>query len=272
MAINLHEKYATKIVERMTKDSFIGGKTNTDYSWDGVKTVNVSALVPQQLNDYTRSGANRYGTPTDLQDTIQTLSITQDKSYSIVVDKGDNSEQQQIKNAGKVTQMQNKEIVIPFIDKYALGVWTKGAGTTTAAETLSDGDAVLTSLATAKVVLSNALFESDLYCYMPQTTYMKLALSKMILGVETLAKDQISKGVVGQILGFTVVAVPDNYLTGYNYLITNKKAVLQPTKLNELKLHQDPQGYSGNVMEFRCIFDAFVLDELKMGVYASKNA
>ncbi|MDQ9889311.1 hypothetical protein, partial [Acinetobacter pittii] len=78
-------------------------------------------LTPQALTDYTRSGANRYGTPTELQDTVQEMTMKKDRSFSMTIDKGNNMEQQMIKNAGKALALENKQIVVPEMDKYALG-------------------------------------------------------------------------------------------------------------------------------------------------------
>ena len=102
MAINLTTKYAQKTVDKFYQESVIAGFTNKDYSWDGSKSIVVSTIVTQTPGDYTRSGTSRYGTPTDVQDTIQTLTISQDKSVSLVVDKGDAKQQTIVKNSGKV--------------------------------------------------------------------------------------------------------------------------------------------------------------------------
>ena len=81
-----------------------------DYDWQGVKTVTVYSLVPEAIGDYTRSGSNRYGEVKDVQDTIQELTTTKDRSISLVIDKGDSTEQMAIKTTGKVTAMQNEEV------------------------------------------------------------------------------------------------------------------------------------------------------------------
>ncbi len=273
MAINLHEKWDKKIVEQMSHESFLTGKVNTDYEFTGIKTLKVTTLTPQALTDYTRSGANRYGTPTELQDTVQEMTMKKDRSFSMTIDKGNNMEQQMIKNAGKALALENKQIVVPEMDKYALGAWLTEAKKNTDIEentTFADGDAVLKSLKKARAHFVNNLFSKDLYCYMGTTQVNELLLAKMILGIETLAKDQVSKGVVGQILGFPIVEVPDAFLgTDCNYLITAKASVLHPIKLNEAKVHQDPPGISGALLEGRYMYDAFVLDTLKEGLYAS---
>lgn len=117
MAINLHKKYETKLAEIYTHNSFVEGHTNKDWSFSGVKSILIPTLVTQPLNDYQRSGTSRYGTPTDLQDTAQEMTMTQDKGFAIVIDKGDNSEQQMMKSAGHAMKRQISEQVVPVIDK-----------------------------------------------------------------------------------------------------------------------------------------------------------
>jgi hypothetical protein len=41
------------------------------------------------MNDYTRSGANRYGTPTDLTRNVQSCTVNKDRSFTFIIDKGD---------------------------------------------------------------------------------------------------------------------------------------------------------------------------------------
>ena len=103
MAINLHSKYSDQLAKLYTKNSFVEGHTNTRWSFSGFKSIYIPSITTQPLNDYQRSGTSRYGTPKDLQDTVQEMTMTQDKSFTIVIDKGDNSEQQMMKRAADET-------------------------------------------------------------------------------------------------------------------------------------------------------------------------
>ena len=138
MAINLATKYSPKIVERYTTKSLteLPGMCK-DYDWQGVKSVKVYSLTPEELNDYTRSGSNRYGEIKDVQDTVQEMTVTKDRSISLVIDKGDNTEQMAIKETGKVTAMQNDEVFYPEFDKYKLSVWGATTNTTGTAAALT---------------------------------------------------------------------------------------------------------------------------------------
>jgi hypothetical protein len=65
------------------------------------------------LGDYTRTGANRYGTPTELQDTIVEYSITKDRSFSTTIDKGNYIEGNLVKTTGAYLKAQMDEQVTP---------------------------------------------------------------------------------------------------------------------------------------------------------------
>ena len=90
MAQNYASKFAEKIDERFHRESqAMMAVGNHDYKFTGVKTVNVYSIPVVAMNDYTRTGANRYGTPEDLGTEVQALTITKDRSWTFVIDRGD---------------------------------------------------------------------------------------------------------------------------------------------------------------------------------------
>ncbi|NLD17562.1 MAG: hypothetical protein GX666_08285 [Tissierellia bacterium] len=271
MAVNLATKYEKQLATAMTLESVIAGRTNTEYEFTGVKSINILTPVTQALNDYTRTGANRYGTPTELQDTKQELTLTKDKSFSITVDKGNNSDQQFIKKAGKVVKAQVGEQCTPFWDKNALAVWA----TTTNKKIVAtpDKDSALDMFIDARKHLIDNNFQvniNDCTAYVSSTVYALLLKNPLFMGVETLAKEMLTKGTVGQSMNFLIKEVPAGYLpVGCHAIFTHKKAVLAVDKLNELKIHDNPPGINGALIEGRQYGDAFVLDVFKNGVYKS---
>ena len=88
MPIYLHDRYDKKIQEAFVKESVIKGLLANDYDFSGVKTVKISTLQTVPMNDYQRTGTNRYGTPVEMEDTVQELTMTQDKGFAITIDKG----------------------------------------------------------------------------------------------------------------------------------------------------------------------------------------
>ena len=82
MARNLASKFSPKVDERFSIESVTEKALNKEYDWDGVDTVKVYSIPTAELNNYTRSGTNRYGTPADLDDNVQTMKVEQDKSFT----------------------------------------------------------------------------------------------------------------------------------------------------------------------------------------------
>ena len=117
MAINLAAKYSKEIANAFTLRSVVDGTTNKDYDFTGVKTLNVYTPVTQSLADYQRTGTSRYGTPTELQDTMQELMLTRDRSFSITIDKGNNSEQMGAKEASRIHSIEMNSQARPDMAK-----------------------------------------------------------------------------------------------------------------------------------------------------------
>lgn len=75
MAINLATKYASEVDEVIVKGSLTGEGVNNSYDFVGAQSVKVYTMGTAPLNDYNATGANRYGVPTELDDTVQEMPI-----------------------------------------------------------------------------------------------------------------------------------------------------------------------------------------------------
>lgn len=270
MAINLAEKYSKKVADKFYQESVIAGRTSKEYDFDGVKSIKVYTIVTQDPGDYTRSGTSRYGTPTDVEDTIQTLTITQDKSVSMVVDKGNNKQQELIKNAGKVLALELREKFIPMVDKYALDKWNAGRGAYTVKSAALTKNNIVEEIGKHITLAGNNFVGiDDMSCYIGWTNFGYLVNAPEFLNLEKLGEKAVAKGKVGEVRGLSIVPVPDSYLpSGVEFLTVKKSSVLLPFQIKETKVHEDAPGISGALMEIRYIYDAFVLDAKKEGVMA----
>lgn len=301
MAINLAEKYSPKVVDKFYKESVILGKSNKEYDWDGVQSIKVWTITTVAPNAYNRTtvvpGASRYGTTTEVQDTIQTMPITQDRAVSLSVDKDNNTEQMLKKNAGKVMSLELREQFVPEFDKYALArysglvasgmtapSWASLVTVYQATSAMSKSnivDAISDGVTTLRNNLANI---DDCYCYIGETNFAKLLLSPEFINYNnpTFAGRNLERGVMGKVRGIEIVPVPDSYLTAgsgnnpflstnLHFIIVKKESVLVPTKIKDMKVHQDPPGLSGALLEVRWLYDAFVLDTKAKGIYVSKK-
>lgn len=263
-ATNYAEKYLDQLTQAYLQASVISGKTNTDYSFDGVKSIHVYSAVTQPLQDYTRSGTWRYGQPQELQDDLQDLTLKLDKSFSMTIDKGNSSDNAALKRAGTVIKQQIGEQVTPFFDKNAISTWataaeTAGKNVITAAPTK---DTVVDMFVKARSMFVNQhiTMGEGCYCYVPtSTTYAYLLMNPDFISIEKLGEKHLSNGVVGKCMNWQIVEVPDEYLPENTFaLFTHKNEVYAPSKIAELKQYNDVPGISGLLIEGRYYGDAFV--------------
>ena len=276
MAINLHEKYSKKVQERFYQESLTESSfsKSLDMEFTGVKTVKVSSIDTVPMNDYTRNGTSRYGTPNDLQDTIQEFVMTQDRSFTFIIDKGDNLEQNLIKKAGAAIARQLREVVTPEIDKYRFAQWAKNAGQSKTPAAALTKETILDEVIAAKIALDNKLVPAKgRTLYVGSVAYTALLGNEEYIRLDSLGSKSIVNGKVGEIMGMDVKFIPDTYLPeDVAFMIILKDAAISPVKLHEYKLHKDPPGISGHLAEGRFIYDAFVLDTKKDGIYVAKTA
>ena len=274
MAINLAAKYSKEIANAFTLRSVVDGTTNKDYDFTGVKTLNVYTPVTQSLADYQRTGTSRYGTPTELQDTMQELMLTRDRSFSITIDKGNNSEQMGAKEASRILSIEMNEQAIPEMDKYALGRFADYAGKIVVLDAAPTSENIAQKLSDGMVAMSNKNVPADgRFIFIGWSCFGALRLSNQFIGVESLAKSALVKGAIGTFMGAQVVVVPDDYLkkgdkTCY-FIITHKNSVIQPKKVQDYFVKENPAGINGALLEGRFIYDAFVLGGRCDGVYAA---
>ena len=273
MAINLHINYSTKLADKFARDSFIDGRLSNEWNWRGVSTVAISTLLTVPMNDYTRSGFNRYGTPVEMQDTVQELPVTQDKSYSLTIDKGNYTEQQEIKKAGRVIGLQIKEQGIPMKDTYCFGVLATKGGTIVGNATALSKSNIVERIGLGAASLDDAEApEDDRTLYVPASVYNLIRLSPEFVGIESLGKKSIGRGMVGEIFGMDVVKVPTSrWPANVNFMIVHKSAAVAPVKIYDNKLHRDPPGLNGNLIEGRMRYDCFVIGARASGIYVEVN-
>lgn len=274
MAVNLATKYSSQIAEVFTAGSFVKGKTSQSFDLTGVKTLKVYTPVTVPEVDYTREGLSRYGTVTEMQDIVQELKMTQDKAFTLTIDKGNNLDQNMTKKAADMLRLQINEQSTPAADKYALRRFAMMAGTIDTVSEAPTKETVVELISTGAQALDDQLVpDGDRYAYVTSEVYKMICLSPEFTGLEGLGVKSVGKGVCGEIAGLNLVRVPKSYMPdGCYFLITHKNAVLMPYKISDAKVHNDPVGVSGALIEGRHYYDAFVLGAKSAGVYALVSA
>ena len=271
MAINLAERWAKKTADKFIHESVVAGKTSQEYEFDGVKTLHILTITTQTPTDYSRTGTSRYGTPSEVQDTDQELSVTQDKAIALTIDKGNLKQQEMIKKAGKVMNLEIKEQFVPMFDKYCLSEWAGYTGVQTAVDASLTSSNIVQAISKGITAFMNKNVPiANSYLYIGATQFGNLVLSPEFLNIDKLGEKALDKGVVGRVRGLQVVPVPDDYIpTDHNFMIVHKRSVLAPMQIKDMRIHQDPPGINGVLLEARWLYDAFVLDAKKDGIYTS---
>ena len=266
MSINLLTSFGKQLALGYTHASFVKGKTSNQWNWDGAAHVVLTSIVTQDLNTYDRAAASdRYGTPVELQDTIQTIDIKQDKSFSIVIDAGNNTQQGMLKRAGEVMRAQVDEKVVPLIDKYAMGVYADNAGTSITNFTTISKSNIITALPNIEDAMSDELVPLDArFAFMPNS-YVSM-FREALTNCDNITDRLLLKGIVGKLGSINIIGVPASWMPEkVNILAWQKDAVVLPEQITSCVVHENPQGINGCVLEGRYLFDAAVVNAHSKG-------
>lgn len=273
MGITAHVNYSNKALQAWKVGSLLPSRLSNDYQFGDYKTVVISSITTEPLNDYARTGTNRYGIPTDVEDTTQELTVTQDKGFTKVIDEGDVKDQQYLKKAGRVVALIMKEQVIPMTDTRGFEVLAAKAGKTGDDTSELTKENVVDRIATGTAYMDDKEVPSDgRTLFITSVGYKTLRLSDQFMGNEALGKKALAAGSMGEFDGMEVVKVPSSrFPAGVNFMIVHRSAACMPMKIKKTKIHQDPPGINGNLMEGRQYYDCFVFDKLKHGIYVDKT-
>ena len=272
MAIEYAIKYSGKVDERFSLAAQTAKAVNNDYEWVGVEAIKVYSIDTAPLNNYSLEGTSRYGTPENLGNTAQTMLLTQDKSFTFVIDKKSEDDTQGVMQAGKALRREIDEVVIPTVDKYRLAVMVEGAGNTkTAAVTASNAYASL--LAGQAALLEAAAPAAGRIAYVSSEFYTFIKSDASFIKSGDVSQSMLVTGSVGMVDGVNIVPVPSSYLpTGVAFILTHPKATVGPVKLESYKIHDNPPGINGKLVEGRIRYDAFVLKNKEGAIYVHKTA
>ena len=273
MAISLVTQYLPYVDELFTKESKKSMLTNQDLSWTGAHTVKVYKVTTASMNDYGRSGPatgnwSRYGQVQGLDATTEEFTLRKDRSFTFAVDKLDKDETGGTLAAASALARQVREVVIPEVDTYVYGVMTAGAGHKPAALALTSEN-IYTAITDANTALDNAdVPETDRVLVVTPDVYLLMKRCKDITMETNIGNDLRLKGVIANLDGAVVAKVPKNRLpVDFGFMIAHPVATVAPTKLEDYKTHQDPPGISGELVEGRICYDAFVLENKAKAIY-----
>lgn len=272
--ISLSTKFLPYIDEMFTQESKKSLLTNKDFAWYvDANTVCIYKVTTAEMNDYGRNGAkegnwSRYGAVEDLSATTEDMQLKKDRSFTFVIDTLDKMETEKQVESVKALARQLRQVVIPEVDTYTYGVMTSKAGTKPEAVVLTK-DNVYEEILKASQTLDDELVpETGRVLVVTPETYRLMKLNpEIIMNTDVGAEDR-KRGVIGDLDGAKVIKVASSRLPeAFGFMLAHPSATVAPVKLENYRTHTDPPGISGDLVEGRVVYDAFVLDNKAKGIY-----
>lgn len=274
MAIDLATQFLPYVDEQFKAESKRQVITNNDFEFTGAHSVKVYKVTTSAMNDYDREGKgsnySRYGQIQGLDATTEEFPLKRDRSFTFAIDKLDVDETKASLEAAAALARQLREVVIPEVDTYVYGKVVAGAGTTETGS-LTDKNVYDAILKATEVLDAAEVPETNRVLLVTPDTYTIMKKNASIVMATDVGQDMRKLGVIGVLDGAAIIKVPKNRLPeDVNFVLVHPSATVAPVKLSDYKIHQDPPGISGDLVEGRIAYDAFVLENKTKGIYVHK--
>lgn len=278
MAIDLVTKFAPYVDEKFTNESKKSILTNNDFSWDGAHSIKLYKVTTGKMNDYDREGTgsgaagSRYGSVENLNATTEELPLKKDRSFTFAIDKMDADETAQQLQSATALARQQREVIIPEVDLYTYTVMTTKAGTKPASVALTEANIYDEIIKGTEALDDAEVPETERHLTVTPAVYRMLKKNPDINMSDTVSEEMKKKGVIAYLDGMAVLKVTKSKLpTKFGFMISHPSATVAPTKLEDFTVHQNPPGISGDLVEGRIIYDAFVLENKAKAIYYMEN-
>lgn len=273
MSIELTTKFAPYVDEQFSTESKLALLTNQDFDWSGAHTVKIYTVSTSAMNDYGRDGAaegnwSRYGAVQGLDATTEEMTLSRDRSFTFATDILDQDETVGALNSAAALARQMRVVTIPEVDSYVYGKMCAGAGTKPTHIELTAAN-IYGEILKASEVLDNAEApETGRVLVVTPATYAIMKKSTDIVMETDIGNEARAMGVIGMLDGMSVQKVPANRLpAGFGFMVVHPCATVAPVKLEQYNVHSNPPGISGDLVEGRVCYDAFVMANKAKAIY-----
>jgi len=277
MPIELATQYLPYVDELFTTESKKSLVTNNQFSWDGAATIKIYRIGVAPMQDYGRSGPqpghwSRYGKLDTLDADTQAMTLRNDKSFTFVIDRLDEDETKWMLAGASALARQLREVVIPMVDQWTYQEMCEGAGKVVADELTPEN--LYKAIIEGSNVLDNAEApDTGRVLMVTPDTFLLMKQSRDIVLESDVGNNLRLRGVFARLDGMQVVRIPANRLPkDFGFAIAHPCAAVAPTKLASYRIHQDPPGISGSLVEGRLNYDCFILDNKKDAIYVHMMA
>lgn len=148
--------------------------------------------------------------------------------------------------------------------------WAENAGIHYELDSALTADNIIQVLMAARTLMKNRRVKNGARLTIDLTYIPTIVDSKYFTSIEKIGEKAVVEGSIGKIFGMDVFECESDLMpANVPFMITVKKALLAPKKINDFKIHTDPPGLSGNLLEFRMYHDAFVRGKKSDGALAA---
>lgn len=265
--------HLSAIDERVSLESKTKGRFSSDVRVDfnGKNSVTIYNVGTVAEVDYVRSGKDRFGTLVELGTGTQTLTLSQDKAFTFSVDRGNYADSQMVTEVSKAIKRQVREVSVPAVDTYNLGVLTAYAIANT--QGVVGGTAVAYNTIYSLILAQQAALDELKYSeegrtlWITPTNYNLLKRDPEFMKACDTTVADLKKGIVGEVDGLTIVKVPSSMLVAkFEFMITAAGIALPISKFDSVRTLDQVQGVDGWVVEGRRYHDFFILGQKATGV------
>ena len=178
-------------------------------------------------------------------------------------------------DAGKAVSRQLREVIVPEYDTYVFATLAKAASDNSHTDaTAATKENAYSLFLNAQEALGNANVPDKgrvAFCSYKYANLLKQDSAFMKYGNQS--QEMVIKGILGECDGTKIVKVPASRLpAGCDFILTHPIAATAPKQLEEYKIHDNPPGVSGWLVEGRFIYDCFVLNEKADAIFYQGKA
>lgn len=276
MAVHVAQKYASKMDMVFTAGSYTDRFVNKDYDFDGVQTINVYTPTTVALSNYSRTGTgDRFGGNNELQDTVASYTLANDRSFKIAIDAGNYKQGALAKKAGEVLRAELEEQYIPEVDADRIATAAAAATANSQAVTYTSANGGYKAVLDAQAFLDECKAPTKDRVIFVTPAFYNLVKADIVTGIHANGYNDklLPRGFVGELDGMTVIKVPTSYFPTKTYAVLwQKKALLGANQIKKTTIKEDSELVDGAVLFGRFIHDAFVLEAKKLAVASIKYA
>lgn len=267
MAVNYASKFEKATSDLLKVGRKTKGMTHDEWSFDGVGAVNVYTLEDPVMQNYDATGSgNRYGNPTEVQDTIQTFTLTRKRSWTKIMDKTNKQDTMEIRRPGKYLAQATKNVLVPEMDTYILQTIATAGAVANRDDIVADAATTASNAFTNFLDINANITDNEAptegrVAGMTAAYYNFLKQGGFVLDSDSAYRDR-KTGNLGTVDNVTVTIIPSGRMPStsgaIDLLITHPQATCAPEKLVDYTHHANPPGISGDLMEYLHRYDTFV--------------